>query len=92
MAGEGTQVEAVLQHGADSCEQVAKAIEHVAAAANRIVCGPLELRSAAVLIRQQLPRGSKLELEDIVNVLRAAEAMARWHLKTPTPERGKAVK
>lgn len=77
----------VLQHGADSCEQVAKAIEHVARAATQLVNGPLELRSAAILIRAQLPRGSKLEVAEIVDVLVAAAAMGRYHLKTP-----KAVK
>lgn len=78
-----TQPAEVLQHGADACERVAKALDGVAAAARAIVNGPLELRSVAILIRAQLPRGSKLEVAEIMDVLRAAEAMGRFHLKAP---------
>jgi hypothetical protein len=86
MAVPETKPEVLLQHGADACEHVAAAIASVAQAATRIVNGPLELRSAALLIRAMLPRGSKLDVPEIVAVLQAAAGVARFHLKTPPPE------
>lgn len=68
-----------LQHVASDCELVAKAIESVADAAMKVLSGPLTMNALCVLVREQLPYGSKSRIskEDVQDVLEAAAAMSR---------------
>lgn len=66
------EAEKVLQHGADECDKVANAIAAAAKSAQAIVNGPLSMRALCLLIRDMLPRGSKLTTDEIALVLQGA--------------------
>lgn len=82
MANTVTPQEA-LQHGADSCEQVAKAIQGIGQAARAILAGPLTVDATCILIREAMPRGTKSGVSEamIRSVLQGAAALDGVHLK-----------
>ena len=71
-----------LQHGMDSCEQVAKAVEGISVAAKKLLEGPLTPAAACLLIREAMPRGTKshVTVDDVYAVLLGAANM-KIHLK-----------
>lgn len=74
----------ILMHDSLACEKTADAIRAVSAAAQKLVNGALTRRALALLIRDALPRGSKMDPAEILEVLDAATALgARYTRKVP---------
>lgn len=77
-----TKTEVAVQHTVEECEHLAKAIEGIAVAVQKLVGGPLTVRTLCLLIRDALPRGSRdVSVTDIQAVLEGACALGRRHLK-----------
>lgn len=83
------ETEEMLQHSADACEQVAKAIEGIGAAAKKLLNGPLSVEAACLLIREAMPHGTKstVTVKQVEAVLRGAAMVGHIHLKAPTGKR-----
>lgn len=79
-------VPSVLSHSADDCEQVAKAIEAIGDAALKVISGPLTMNAICLLVRDQLPYGSKtrISLSDVQDVLEAAAGIGKHLVRKPS--------
>lgn len=62
---------------------IAERIEMIAEAMRRIVAGRLKEETIIILIRESLPRGSKLSKEDIKAVLDAIKNLDKQYTRSP---------